>query len=140
MSTQYLEESLLQRLEFELGEKAQSMTERFHAAATKLSASITRGRGGVTQVQQLFLVAQWYKSEASMIESWHALSAAIREAQEISRSFLAKPAERRCVGYTHTEWLADFILPDMHRPMEGLDNFERELRKRLWCILWTWDW
>ncbi|KAK7742289.1 hypothetical protein SLS53_004432 [Cytospora paraplurivora] len=36
------------------------------------------------------------------------------------------------------------ILPkpytDMHKPMEGLPNFERELRKRLWCILWTWDW
>lgn len=28
----------------------------------------------------------------------------------------------------------------MHRSAEGLPNFERELRKRLWCILWTWDW
>lgn len=87
MSTQYLEESLLQRLEFELGEKAQAMTERFHAAATELSASIPRGKGGVVQVQQLFLMATWYKSEAAMVESWHALSVAVREAQEISRSF-----------------------------------------------------
>ncbi|ROV94142.1 hypothetical protein VPNG_09364 [Cytospora leucostoma] len=112
VSTQYLEDSLLQRLEFELGEKAQAMTERFHAAATGLSASIPRGKGGVVQVQQLFLMATWYKSEAAMIESWHALSVAVREAQEIN----------------------------MHKPMEGLPNFERELRKRLWCILWTWDW
>lgn len=86
MSTQYLEDSLLQRLEIELGEKAQSMTERFHTAAMRLSASISRGKGGVVQVQQLFLVAQWYKSEACMVESWHALSVAVREAQEISRS------------------------------------------------------
>ncbi|KUI53423.1 hypothetical protein VP1G_00924 [Cytospora mali] len=112
VSTQYLEETLLQRLEFELGEKAQAMTERFHAAATKLSSSIPRGKGGIVQVQQLFLVAQWYKSEACMVESWHALSVAVREAQEIN----------------------------MHKPLEGLPNFERELRKRLWCILWTWDW
>lgn len=60
------------------------MTERFHAAAQKLSASIARGKGGIVHVQQLFLEAQWYKSEACMVESWHSLSVAIREAQEIS--------------------------------------------------------
>ncbi|KAL1862640.1 hypothetical protein Daus18300_008438 [Diaporthe australafricana] len=112
VSTQYLESSLLQRLEFELGEKAQAMTERFHTAAEKLSASIPRGKGGIAHVQQLFLVAQWYKSEACMVESWHALSVAIREAQEIN----------------------------MHKPSEGLPSFEREMRKRIWCVLWTWDW
>ncbi|KAI3394401.1 hypothetical protein diail_2813 [Diaporthe ilicicola] len=112
VSTQYLEASLLQRLEFELGEKAQAMTERFHSAAQKLSASIPRGKGGLVHVQQLFLVAQWYKSEACMVESWHALSEAVREAQEIN----------------------------MHKPSEGLPHFEREMRKRMWCVLWTWDW
>lgn len=61
------------------------MTERFHAAAQKLSASIARGKGGIVHVQQLFLEAQWYKSEACMVESWHSLSVAIREAQEISK-------------------------------------------------------
>lgn len=86
VSTQYLEASLLQRLESELGEKAQAMTERFHAAAQKLSASIARGKGGIVHVQQLFLEAQWYKSEACMVESWHSLSVAIREAQEISKA------------------------------------------------------
>lgn len=83
VSAQYLEDSLKQRLELELGEKAQSMTDRFHAAAKKLSSSIPRGSGGVVQVQQLFLEASWRKSEASMVESWHALGEAIREAQEI---------------------------------------------------------
>lgn len=86
VSAQYLEDSLRQRLELELGEKAQSMTERFHAAAQRLSSSIPRGSGGVVQVQQLFLEASWWKSEANMIESWHALSVTIREAQEIGES------------------------------------------------------
>lgn len=112
VSTQYLEASLLQRLESELGEKAQTMTDRFHNAAQKLSASIPQGKGGVANVQQLFLAAKWYKGEACMVESWHALSVAVRAAQEIH----------------------------MHKPSEGLPNFERELRKRMWCILWTWDW
>lgn len=85
VSAQYLEPSLKQRLELELGEKAQSMTERLHAAAKRLSASVPRGSGGVIQVQQLFLEASWYKSEAHVVESWHALSASIREAQEIGR-------------------------------------------------------
>lgn len=83
MSAQYLEESLKRRLEIELGEKAQSMTERWHAAAQKLSSSIPRGAGGVVQVQQLFLESSWWKSEANMVEAWHSLSSAIREAQEI---------------------------------------------------------
>lgn len=91
VSAQYLEDSLKSRLEIELGEKAQSMTERFHAAAQKLSSSIPRGAGGVIQVQQLFLESSWWKSEANMVEAWHSLSSAIRGAQEIgktSRRFL----------------------------------------------------
>ncbi|KAF3761782.1 hypothetical protein M406DRAFT_50052, partial [Cryphonectria parasitica EP155] len=112
VSTQYLETSLRQRLEQELGEKSQALTERLHAAAQKLSSSIPRGTGGVVQVQQLFLEASWFKSEAAVVDSWHALSGAIREAQEIG----------------------------MHKPAEGLPDFDRELRNRLWCILWTWDW
>lgn len=59
------------------------MTNRFHAAAQKLSASIPRGLGGVIQVQQLFLESSWWKAEACMIDAWHALSVAVREAQEI---------------------------------------------------------
>lgn len=76
-----------QRLEQELGEKAQSMTERFHAAAQRLSATMPRGSGGVIQVQQLFQEASWWQSEANMVEAWHSLSVAIREAQEIGRLF-----------------------------------------------------
>lgn len=96
VSSQYLEDSLKQRLELELGEKAQSMTERFHATAQKLSSSIPRGAGGVIQVQQLFLEASWWKSEANMVEAWHSLSSAIREAQEIGT--ISLPLSRGACG------------------------------------------
>lgn len=83
-STQFVEEKLRIRLESELGEKIQTLTESFHAAALKLSATIPPGdvRDPVTMVQQLFLGAVWFKYEAKMIEAWHAIGSAIRAAQE----------------------------------------------------------
>ncbi|KAJ9151410.1 Pyrimidine pathway regulatory protein 1 [Pleurostoma richardsiae] len=100
--------------ELELGEKAQVLTDRFHAAALRLSNTVSPGRGGLAQVQQLFLTASWYKSEAHMVEAWHALSNACRQAQELG----------------------------MHRDADiiGMTGFEREMRARMWCILYAWDW
>lgn len=72
------------QLEVELGDKAQVLTERFHAAGKKLNDSIapSQVQDSIVMVQQLFLGAVWYKYEAKMIEAWHALGAAIRAAQE----------------------------------------------------------
>lgn len=116
------------------------MTDRFHKAAQKLSASTPQGKGGVVNVQQLFLAAKWYKGEACMVESWHALSIAVREAQEISTSATDQTTSGgvfASLSWNNSD--RDHNL-DMHKPTEGLPNFERELRKRMWCILWTWDW
>lgn len=85
-------DSVRRRLESELGVSLQVLTERLHTAATKLSASIPPGRGGLTQVQQLFLSAFWFKAEEQWIDSWHSLSSAIREAQEIGMG----ESERLC--------------------------------------------
>ncbi|KUI61715.1 Pyrimidine pathway regulatory protein 1 [Cytospora mali] len=115
-STQFLEEKLRDRFESELGEKAQTLTGRFHAAAWKLSATIPPGKVGdaITMVQQLFLGALWFKYEAKMIEAWHSIGSAIRAAQESG----------------------------MHKDSnsEGLSEFDREMRRRLWCIIWNADW
>lgn len=114
-STQFLEEKLRHRFESELGEKAQTLTERFHAAALKLSAAIPPGKvkDSIIMVQQLFLGAVWFKYEAKMIEAWHTLGSAIRAAQE---SGMHKDANS-----------------------EGLSAFDREMRRRLWCIIWNAD-
>ncbi|KAJ4421540.1 hypothetical protein N0V82_003678 [Gnomoniopsis sp. IMI 355080] len=115
-STQFLEDDLRNKLEFELGEKAQTLTERFHTAAVELSASIPPGEfeDAIVMVQQLFLAAVWFKYEAKMIEAWHALGSAIRAAQESG----------------------------MHKDSESdtLSEFDREMRRRLWCIIWNADW
>ena len=48
-----------------------------------------------------------------------------------------------------TEQLLNAVCPrtnifnqGMHEGTAGqtLDPFEREMRRRLWCILWVWDW
>lgn len=114
-STQFLEEDLRKKLETELGDKTQSLTERFHDAADALSASIPPGevQDPIVMVQQLFLGAVWYKYEAKMIEAWHALGSAIRAAQESS---MHKDADS-----------------------ESVSEFDREMRRRLWCIIWNAD-
>ncbi|KKA19284.1 hypothetical protein T310_6741 [Rasamsonia emersonii CBS 393.64] len=113
-STQYLGAETRQKLELQLGESIQTLTERYHHAAQQLSNNIRPGKGGLTQVQQLLLAASWLKSEAMFTESWHTLCSAIHEAQELG----------------------------MHKDSstQGISEFDREMRRRIWCILYTWDW
>ncbi|ETN36939.1 uncharacterized protein HMPREF1541_07926 [Cyphellophora europaea CBS 101466] len=66
-----------------LGENALSLGQRYHHAAAQLSRSFKPGSAGLEQVQQLFLAAYWFKSEAMFAEAWHSLGAAIHEAQEL---------------------------------------------------------
>ncbi|KAF7184694.1 hypothetical protein CNMCM7691_006056 [Aspergillus felis] len=110
----FLDPGLKQKLEMELGESVESLSERYHHAAKQLSSTIPPGKGGLTQVQQLFLTAAWYKAEGMFVESWHVLSSAIHEAQELG----------------------------MHKSLSkvGLPEFDMEMRRRLWCILYSWDW
>ncbi|PWY89724.1 hypothetical protein BO70DRAFT_368421 [Aspergillus heteromorphus CBS 117.55] len=110
----YLDPEARQKLESELGESSQNLAEQYHHTAKQLSNTIAPGKGGLIQVQQLFINAVWYKTEALFIESWHALGAAIHEAQELG----------------------------MHRSSSKakVSEFEGEMRRRLWCTLYTWDW
>ena len=82
-SALYLDAELQQKLESELGGSIQTLSESYHHAAQRLSGTISPGKGGLAQVQQLFLYAFWFKTEGLFVESWHALSYAIHEAQEI---------------------------------------------------------
>ncbi|KAL2865446.1 uncharacterized protein BJX67DRAFT_358917 [Aspergillus lucknowensis] len=113
-SAPYLDDDTRQKLEYELGKSIDHLSVLYHSRAKQLSSAIAPGKGGLWQVQQLFLTAQWYKTEARFVESWHALSTAIHEAQE----------------------------QGMHRVTSNakFSDFDREMRRRLWCILYAWDW
>jgi hypothetical protein len=84
-SAQYLPPAMKERFQIELVETPQGLTEHYSNAAERLSAKLVPGKGGPAQVQQLFLVASWMKSEGLLVESWHALCNAIREAQELGK-------------------------------------------------------
>ncbi|KAL4894090.1 fungal-specific transcription factor domain-containing protein [Aspergillus ambiguus] len=110
----FLDTNTQHKIESELGESVQTLSQQCHHVAKQLSNTIPPGKGGLTQVQQLFLNALWFKVEASFVEAWHALSTAIHEAQELG----------------------------MHRSSSKLkiSEFDREMRRRVWCILYAWDW
>lgn len=118
-STQFLDDGLRTKLETELGDKVQALTERFHKAAVDLSASIPPGevQDAIIMVQQLFLGAVWFKYEAKMIEAWHALGCAIRAAQESGMHRDSEDSE----------------------DSEVVSGFDCEMRRRLWCIIWNAD-
>jgi len=101
------------RLETELNTDVLTFANRMHTAAEKLSTSIPPGKGGLVHVQQLFLTAFWFKSAEKWTEAWHALSKAIRAANEIG---------------LHQDSFS-----------EGMSEYDREMRRRVWVILYLWD-
>jgi hypothetical protein len=70
-------------IEFELACDSQVLTDRFSAAAEQLSQSFEASNTTIERVQEQFLKGVWLKSESKIVESWHALSRTIREAQEL---------------------------------------------------------
>ncbi|KAK0657609.1 hypothetical protein B0T16DRAFT_294301, partial [Cercophora newfieldiana] len=102
-----------ERLESELRADSSTLATRLHEAAEALGMSIPHGKGGLIHVQQLFLTAFWYKSAEKWTEAWHALRSAIGAAYEIG---LHQDASS-----------------------EGMSEFDREMRRRLWSILYLWD-
>ncbi|KAL2674994.1 hypothetical protein Neosp_011174 [[Neocosmospora] mangrovei] len=113
-ASQYTDIDLQRKLEVDLGDTIQRLTEQYHEAARELGSTIPIGYSHLTNVQQLLHSCYWFKSEARFVECWHVLNSAIREAQELS---------------IHQESKADPV-----------PEFELEIRRRVWCVLDTWDW
>ncbi|KAL1612339.1 hypothetical protein SLS60_000565 [Paraconiothyrium brasiliense] len=113
-SVQYLTPELRKMIEFELACSPQVMTDRFHNAAEQLSKSFSASSTCIERVQELFYKGAWLKSESRIVESWHSLGCTIREAQELGL--------------------------DQETSNEGLPEFDIEIRRRLWTLLYIWDW
>lgn len=101
-------------IEFELACNLQQLTDRLSHAAEQLSKSFTASKTCIERVQEQFLKGAWLKSESKIVESWHALGCTIREAQELGI--------------------------DRDTNIEGLSEFDIEMRRRLWALLYIWDW
>ncbi|OAQ97901.1 hypothetical protein LLEC1_04570 [Akanthomyces lecanii] len=98
----------------EYREPIQPVSDKIHAAVRELSGVIPVGHYHMINVQRLIHSCYWYKAEARFVEAWHVLNQAILEAKELELHIEPKP--------------------------EAVSEFDREMRRRLWCILDTWDW
>lgn len=125
------------RLESELDVDVLTLANRLHVAAEKLSTSIPPGKGGLAHVQQLFLTTFWLKSAERWTDAWHSLSKAIRAANEIGA--LWRSGCRHVGGFSGDR--TDVVSLGLHQDAlsEGMSEFDREMRRRLWVILYLWD-
>lgn len=78
-------DELARGLQYELCETAEHASVRFCEAAEALAKTMAAGTGGLDRVMQLLLAAAWRKSEGLIVEGWHSLSIAVREAQECGK-------------------------------------------------------
>ncbi|KAH7389641.1 hypothetical protein DE146DRAFT_758943 [Phaeosphaeria sp. MPI-PUGE-AT-0046c] len=113
-SVQYLSPAMRNMIEFELACDSQVLTDRFSSAAEQLSQSFEASNTTLERVQEQFLKGVWLKSESRIVDSWHALGCTIREAQELGI--------------------------DKDAGIEDLSEFEIEIRRRIWTLLYIWDW
>ncbi|QUC21179.1 uncharacterized protein UV8b_05422 [Ustilaginoidea virens] len=113
-STQYTDVELERKLEMDLGSPTRKLSEQYHNAARELHSVIPVGNNHLLNVQALLHCSYWCQSQGQFVEGWHVLSAAIREAQELG---------------IHQETVTGHM-----------SEFDREMRRRIWCILDTWDW
>lgn len=113
-SAQYTDSALKRKLESELGEPVYRLANIYHNAGRELHAVIAINSNHILNVQHLLHSSYWYKSQARFVDAWHVLSTAIREAQSLG---------------IHQDQLA-----------VSASEFDFEMRRRLWCVLSTWDW
>ena len=117
-SSQCADTSLRDAVQYELSQGAHRISQRLHVAAATLGRMFAPGYGGISYVMQSLLAAAFLKGEGLIVNAWHALSAAIHEAQEC--------------GFSPN---ADNISASSKE-----SEIEAELRKRLWCYMIVWDW
>ncbi|KAL5371577.1 hypothetical protein DPSP01_014169 [Paraphaeosphaeria sporulosa] len=113
-SVQFFPPELQNTIEFGLAGSPKIITNRFHDAAEQLSNSFSTSNTCVERVQELFFQCAWLRSESRIVESWHSLGRTIREAQELGL--------------------------DKESSYKGLPEFDVEIRRHLWTLLYTWDW
>ncbi|OAQ99169.1 hypothetical protein LLEC1_01243 [Akanthomyces lecanii] len=109
-SIQHADESLRAVIQQDLGENMEPLSEKYHNLARELGSVVPPGYSHLHSCQSMLHSSYWYISQAKYPEAWHALSAAARELREKDKAF------------------------------HELSSFEREMRRRLWCIIQILDW
>jgi hypothetical protein len=85
-STLFPSAKFQKRLERNLGDSCETLSERFHTTGRALHSAVPINHNHIFKVLKLVHSCYWFKSKARFGEAWHVLDAAIREAQELRKS------------------------------------------------------
>ncbi|KAM3545997.1 hypothetical protein ARSEF1564_001090 [Beauveria bassiana] len=107
-SIQHADQSLKAVLERDMGD-IESLSEKYHSLARELGSVVPPGYNHLHSCQSMLHSSYWYISQGKYSEAWHALSAAARECQT--------------------------LVKEKDAAFHQLPSFEREMRRRLWCII-----
>ncbi|EGX91054.1 Fungal transcriptional regulatory protein [Cordyceps militaris CM01] len=113
-SIQHADESLKAVIERDMGDSTEILSEKYHNIARELGSVVPPGSSHLHSCQSMLHSSYWYISQAKYPEAWHALSAAARECQILVR--------------------------EKDQAFHQLPSFEREMRRRLWCVIQILDW
>ena len=118
-----------------MGDSVQNLSRTYHDAAQTISAFLSPRCGDLVNAQQSFLAATWHKGEADFVRSWHELGATVRLVQEMSNM----PVPSAQGIYLNSR--LTLVLPGVHIDVhsEEINEFDLEMRRRLWCALYTWE-
>ena len=129
---QQVKEQRREEIEASLGATADKLSDRFHNAARELGSVIPLGRYHLNNVLWRLHSCYWFKAEAKFLEAWHVLGEAIREGQELGKPVRSRTFESPMLS----------VDPGLHRELfsPNTPEMQREIRRRTWCVLDTWDW
>ncbi|KAM3511123.1 hypothetical protein MY11210_005240 [Beauveria gryllotalpidicola] len=113
-SIQHADQSLKAVFERDMGDNTENLSEKYHSLARELGSVVPPGYSHLHSCQSMLHSSYWYISQGKYPEAWHALSAAARECQT--------------------------LVKEKDGAFHQLPSFEREMRRRLWCIIQILDW
>lgn len=133
---QHVAGDLQKAVEAELSDTSENISDKLHGATRELTSVIPVGHYHMMNVQRLLHSAYWYKAEARFVEAWHVLNQAILEGKELGMSAFY------CLPKQNLSYVSLTMFPELEQeaPPDSVSDFDREMRRRLWCVLDTWDW
>lgn len=119
-------------IETEMGDNIDAISQKYHSLAQELGNVIPMGYHHIYRCQWLLHSTYWFVSQGKYMESWHVLSAAAREASELGRYYCLRQRMHR----------SNILVIGLAKDMESgrLPQFDREMRRRVWCVIQILDW
>ncbi|CAI6101326.1 unnamed protein product [Clonostachys chloroleuca] len=111
VTTQHLDANTRAKIETEMGDSVDNLSVSYLDLTRNLSAAIPIGSYHILNIQRMLHTIYWFKSEARFPEAYLLISEAVGEATELGLHIEARAA--------------------------GLPEFDREMRRRVWCVLDT---